>query len=85
MSLEELLEKLKDLRYNSTILGSKESFDVIASSEFYQVETLIRQYALDNYDATLATLEAKIKVYEAVILKSNFAPMFIKDDGTMIF
>ena len=83
MSLEELLEKLKDLRYSNTILGSKESFDVIARSEFYQVETLIRQYALDNHDATLATLEAKIKVYEAVISKSNFRPLFINEDGTM--
>ena len=78
MTLEELLEKLKGLKYNSTILGKKECFDVITRSEFYQVENLIRQYALDNHDGTLGVLEAKVKTYEAIIKNSNFAPLIVK-------
>ena len=79
MTLEELLEKLKELKYNSTILGKKECFDVITRSEFYQVENLIRQYALDNHDGTLGVLEAKVKTYEAIIANSIFAPLIVKE------
>lgn len=80
MTLEELLEKLKELKYSSTVLGKKEYFDVITRSEFYQVENLIRQYALDNHDETLGVLEAKVKTYEAIIANSNFAPLIAKEN-----
>jgi hypothetical protein len=79
MTLEELLEKLKELKYNSTIMGKNEEFDVITRREFYQVENLIRQYALDNHDETLGVLEAKVKTYEAIIANSNFAPLIVKE------
>lgn len=82
MSLEELLQNLRELTYNTVVCGCNEKFPLIKEREFYQVENLIRQYALDNHDATVATLEAKIKVYEAVIYKSNFSPLFINEDGT---
>lgn len=79
MTLEELLEKLKKLKYNGTIMGKNEEFDVITRKEFYQVENLIRQYVLDNHDETLGVLEAKVKTYEAIIANSNFAPMIVKE------
>ena len=79
MTLEELLENLKELKYNSKIMGKNEEFDVITRREFYQVENLIRQYALDNHDETLGVLEAKVKTYEAIIANSNFAPMIVKE------
>lgn len=79
MTLEELLENLKKLKYNSKIMGKNEEFDVITRREFYQVETLIRQYALDHHDETLGVLEAKVKTYEAIIANSNFAPLIVKE------
>lgn len=79
MTLEELLEKLKSLEYTFTCLGDRHKNKVIASDEFYQVETLIRQYTLDHHDETLGVLEAKVKTYEAIIANSNFAPLIVKE------
>lgn len=81
MTLEELLEQLKKLKYKSEILGEIEEFDVIKKSEFYMVENLIRQFVLDNHDEQLGLLQAKVYAYEQIIANSNFAPMIVK--GTL--
>ena len=81
MTLDELLTQLKSLKYNCELFGKIEQLNVIQQSEFYQVENLIRQFALDNHDAQLGVLKAKIYTYEQVIAKSNFAPLFnFKED-----
>lgn len=75
MTLDELLEKLKELRYNTTVLGEPTDFPIIERRHFDQVEKLIRQYALDNHDSELGELKAKCYAYEKIIANSNFAPM----------
>lgn len=78
MELEELLQKLKDLKRPSTILGETEYYPVIDRGHFNEVETLIRQFALDNHDAEMGELKAKVYAYEQIIANSNFAPMIVK-------
>lgn len=75
MTLEELLQKLKELKRPSDVLGRTEYFPVINSEHFRDVEVLIRQYALDNHDAEIGVLKAKVYAYEKIIANSNFAPM----------
>ena len=75
MTLEKLLEQLKDLRCVSSVSGKPEYFRVINAGSFDEVENLIRQYALDSHDAELGTLQAKVYAYEQIIANSNFAPM----------
>ena len=75
MTLEELLEKLKELEYASNICGRTEYFPVINSKNFSDVENLIRQYALDHHDTEMGELKAKLYVYEKIIANSNFAPL----------
>jgi ABC-type taurine transport system substrate-binding protein len=86
MTIEELLQKLRELKRPSTILGKTEYFPVIDSQHFHEVETLIRQFALDNHDAELGTLKAKVYAYEQIIANSNFAPMIVemKKSGEVI-
>lgn len=79
MTLEELLKQLKKLTYKSNILGKMETFEVINRNNFDKVETLIRQFALDNHDEQLGLLQAKVYAYEQIIANSNFAPMIIKE------
>ena len=82
MTLDDLLTQLKSLKYNCELFGKTEQLNVIQSSEFYQVENLIRQFALDNHDKQLGVLEAKVYTYEQVIAKSTFAPLFnFKEDN----
>lgn len=81
MTLDDLLTQLKALKYNCKVFGETEQLNVIQSSEFYQVENLIRQFALDNHDEQLGVLKAKVYTYEQVIAKSTFAPLFnFKED-----
>lgn len=77
MTLEELLEQLKELKRPSSVLGHTEFFPVISRDHFSDVEMLIRQYALDNHDSELGILKAKVYAYEKIIANSNFAPMLI--------
>ena len=78
MTLEELLHKLKNLKYTSDLIGKKTEFSVLNNENFGLVENLIREYALDNHDSEMGELKAKLYVYEQIIAKSNFAPM-LKD------
>ncbi len=72
MTLEELLQKLKELKRPSNLLGKTEYFPVISSEHFQEVEVLIRQYALDNHDTERGILQAKVYAYEQIIANSNF-------------
>lgn len=74
MTLEELLNKLKNLTYRTSD-GYK--INVINTVNFNRVEQLIRQYVLDNHDSEYGELKGKLWAYEQIILKSNFAPMVI--------
>ena len=81
MTLDELLTQLKGLKYTCKLFGESEQLNVIQPSEFYQVENLIRQFALDNHDKQIGVLKAKVYTYEQVISKSTFAPLFnFKED-----
>ena len=77
MGIEELLQKLKDLKRPSEFLGKTEYFPVIDRDHFGDVEILIRQFALDNHDAEMGELKAKVYAYEQIIANSNFAPMLV--------
>ena len=78
MGIEELLQKLQDLKRPSEFLGKTEYFSVIDREHFGEVETLIRQFALDNHDAEMGELKAKVYAYEQIIANSNFAPILVK-------
>lgn len=78
MTLEELLHKLKTLKYKSDLFGKTTEFNVLNNENFGMVENLIREYALDNHDSEMGELKAKLYVYEQIIAKSNFAP-FVDD------
>lgn len=74
MNIEALLQKLFSLRYHSS------GFDlpVISSSQYTQVETAVREWAIDQsheLEATVGRLEAKVTVYEKIIGNSNFGPL----------
>lgn len=75
MGIEELLQKLKDLKRPSEVFGRTEYFPIISREYFGEVEMLIRQFALDNHDAEIGELKAKVYAYEQIIANSNFAPM----------
>lgn len=74
MTLEELLNKLKNLTYRTR---DGYEINVINTVNFNHVEQLIRQYALDNHDSEYGKLQGKLWAYEQIISKSNFAPMII--------
>ena len=78
MNVEELLQKLRDLRRPSDVLGRTEYFPIINREHFGEVEMLIRQFALDSHDAEIGELKAKVYAYEQIIANSNFAPILIK-------
>lgn len=84
MTLEELLLELKNLEYTSDVLGARSNFHVINLKHFNRVENLIRQYALDHHDEELGVLKAKVYAYEQIIANSNFAPMIIKKENTVV-
>lgn len=76
MNVEGLVTKLLSLTYKDE--GYRYDFPVISDRHKTQVETAVREWAIENgdkKDAIIASLEAKILVYEAVIGKSNFAPL----------
>ena len=74
MTLDELLDKLKNLKYRTS---DGYELDVINKNEFNRVEQLIRQYVLDNHDSEYGELQGKLWAYEQIIQKSNFAPFVV--------
>ncbi len=84
MTLEELLQKLKELKRPSDVFGRTEYFPVINQKDFQDVEVLIRQYALDNHDTEIGVLKAKVYAYEQIIANSNFAPMLVKPEEKVV-
>ena len=76
MQIEELFEKLKNLKYEyEGYSGGKYTAPVIKKEEFRQVELVIRQYLLDQYNSEVGELKAKVYAYEMIIANSNFAPI----------
>ena len=64
MGIEELLQKLQDLKRPSEILGRTEYFPIIDREHFGEVATLIRQFALDKGEIeALVGYEEYIKMY----------------------
>lgn len=58
------------------------SFDVISSDNHGIIENTVREWyndQLSEHDARIAELEAKVRVYEEIIAKSNFAPFLISN------
>lgn len=80
MTLEKLLEELKNLTYEDEgYNGRKYSYHIINQKYFPQVEMAIRQYILNNYNAEMGELKAKCYTYEKMIANSNFAPILQKE------
>ena len=74
MDIEALLQKLFSLHYRS----SGYDLPIISSSKHTQVETAVREWAIDQsheLEATVGRLEAKVTVYEKIIGNSNFGPL----------
>ena len=72
-NIRALLDRLFGLTYRSCHSGY--DLPVIAADNRVEVARIVRQWALDNHDNKIGTLEAKVFVYEQIISKSNFAPM----------
>ena len=76
MNVEGLIDKLFSLTSKSEY--SNHDLPVISRNDKRIVETAVREWAIENddkKDAIIASLEAKISVYEAVIGNSNFGPL----------
>lgn len=71
--IRELLDRLFSLKYKSDY-GSY-MLPVIPKTHQQEVSQVVRQWALENHDKKVGTLEAKLFVYEQIIRNSNFAPM----------
>ena len=69
----ELLDRLFALEYQSEY--SSMMLPVISRTNQQDVSLVVRQWALENHDNKVGTLEAKVFVYEQIISNSNFAPM----------
>ncbi len=79
MTLDELLDSLKNLTYRTR---DGYEINVINTVNFSRVEQLIRQYALDNHDSEYGELQGKLWAYEQIIQKSNFAPFVNSEPKT---
>lgn len=80
--IAQLMNELKGLTYNWRSSGVSYNSKVINKDGVDRVEQVIRHFLLDNRDnenielkGKIASLEAKVFMYEQIISKSNFAPM----------
>lgn len=80
--INNLLKDLRSLKYNWRSGSDHYTSDVVNKEGIDRVEQIIRSFLLDNRDdehvamrAEIATLEAKVFMYEQIISKSNFSPM----------
>lgn len=73
-SIRELLDRLFCLTYKSSFSGGY-ALPVIREDHRTEIEHIVRQWAIDNHDSKVGTLEAKVFAYEQIISNSNFAPM----------
>lgn len=72
-SIRELLDRLFNLTYKGEYCFHP--IPVIGEKHRTEIEHIVRQWALDNHDSKVGTLEAKVFAYEQIISNSNFAPM----------
>lgn len=80
--ISQLMHELKNLTYNWRSSGDSYNSKVINKEGVDRVEQVIRQFLLDNRDneniefkGKIASLEAKVFMYEQIISKSNFSTM----------
>ena len=73
--IQDLLKTLFSLQYNWKSDHSNYKSEVINKEGKLTVETIIREFLLNNRDEKQGILEAKVFMYEQIISKSNFAPM----------
>lgn len=73
--VEKLLSLLFSLTYKDDLLGRPHDFSVISEKQHELVRNAVERFAIDNYNAELAQLQAKCFMYEEMIKKSTFAPM----------
>lgn len=78
MKPDELLEQIRNLTYRTS---DNYELRVISADQFHKVEQIIRQFFLDNHDAEMGELKAKVYAYERIIANSNFAPVIEKPDS----
>ena len=71
--IRELLDRLFSLTYQREHLHPP--VHVIPGKHRTEIEHIVRQWAIDNHDNKVGTLEAKVFAYEKIISNSNFAPM----------
>jgi len=81
--LNQLLAKSITKKYSSDTYNTK----IVDEQGRAIVESMFRQFLLDNRDETmraletkLSVMEAKVFMYEQIISKSNFAPMLLADN-----
>ena len=75
MITEEQIEELVyELKHSKTGIG----WTIKGDEENNEVERIVRKHLEGRLNPKIAELQAKIFVYEQIISKSNFAPMFDK-------
>lgn len=73
--IKEFLDELFSVKYTWKSGSSVYDSTAVNKEAKDKVEVIVRKFLLDNRDAKLAQLEAKVFMYEEIIKKSNFAPM----------
>jgi len=74
MTLEELLKKIRELQTASQFMGKTEYYSVISRRDFPVVESLIRQYALENRDRELQELKKESEEMRIKVDEQGFIP-----------
>lgn len=73
--IKELMKEISNLKYKEDNYSFE--FNVISGGKenLTKLENVIRKFLLDNQDAEIGELKAKVYAYEKIIANSNFAPI----------
>lgn len=87
MDIEELLRDLFKATYRSE--SDRFDFEIIGDRHKAKIETVVRLWAsrqnLSNLNVKIATLEAKVFAYEAIISNSNFNAILKTEETSKCF
>ena len=80
---EKKIQELLDLLFSQKIMkkhsdGDSYSIKIIEEQGRGIINEIIRGFLFENRDSKIGELEAKVFMYEQIIMKSNFAPMISK-------
>jgi hypothetical protein len=76
--VNEICNTLFGLEYEDISFGNSSKFPIIYRRNYGLVRNVVKEIINNNYIENILVMETKIKVYEEIIGKSNFAPMVQK-------